>query len=120
MRVILALMIVFCSVFVNAEEIWIDVRTAEEFAQDHLAQVDYLIPFDEIKNNRTISELDKDAEILLYCRSGQRASVALNTLKDLGFENVQNIGGLDDARRFVHSRSVTSNATKKTDKALVE
>ena len=116
MRVILALMIVFCSVFVNAEEIWIDVRTPAEFAQDHLAQVDHLIPFDEIDKSLIISSLDKDTEILLYCRSGHRAGIALNELKALGFTNVVNVGGLADARRFVRNNDVASSATKNSAK----
>lgn len=118
--VILALMIVFCSVFVNAESIWIDVRTVEEFEQDHLAQVDHLIPFNEIKNSNVISQLDKNVEILLYCRSGNRAGVALNDLKDLGFQNVKNIGGLGDARRFVRSYQFSSNSTSLQSKALTD
>ncbi|MGK0446122.1 MAG: rhodanese-related sulfurtransferase, partial [Bermanella sp.] len=32
------------------------------------------------------------------CRSGNRAGKAVNTLKSLGYTNVTNIGGLDDAR----------------------
>lgn len=104
MKYIVALLFVFSSVFVYAEEVWIDVRTLEEFEVGHLAEVDYLIPFDEIENNKTIQALDKDAEILLYCRSGQRASVAQQTLLNLGFTNVVNVGGLHDAREYVQNQ----------------
>lgn len=101
MRYILAFLLVFCSVFVYADEIWIDVRTAEEYEAGHLAEVDYLIPFDQISNSNTINLLDKNSEILLYCRSGKRAEVARKALMDLGFSKVVNMGGLEDARQYV-------------------
>lgn len=103
MKHILALLLVFCSVFVYAEEIWVDVRTIEEFEAGHLAEVDHLIPFNEIKDSKVINGLDKDSEILLYCRSGQRASVARSTLMQLGFTNVVNMGSLESARKYVQA-----------------
>lgn len=106
MKHILALLFMLCSVFVYAEEIWIDVRTIEEFEAGHLAQVDHLIPYDEIRKNKKINELDKNSEILLYCRSGQRASVARKALMDLGFTNVVNMGSLENARQYVQANTV--------------
>jgi rhodanese-related sulfurtransferase len=37
--------------------------------------------------------LDKKRTILVYCRSGGRAALAGKTLKDMGFEDVRNLGG---------------------------
>lgn len=105
MKHILALLFMLCSVFVNAEEIWIDVRTIEEFEAGHLAQVNHLIPYDEVRNSKVISELDRNSEVLLYCRSGQRASVARKALMDLGFTNVVNMGSLENARQYVQTSS---------------
>ncbi len=105
MKCILALLLVFCSVFVRAEEVWIDVRTIEEFEAGHLAEVDYLIPFNEISYSEKILNLEKNAEILLYCRSGKRADVARKTLINLGFSNVVNMGSLENAQQYVHANS---------------
>jgi rhodanese-related sulfurtransferase len=37
--------------------------------------------------------LDKKRTILVYCKSGGRAALAGKTLKDMGFEDVRNLGG---------------------------
>ena len=41
---------------------------------------------------------DKSARIILYCRSGRRANTALETLRAMGYTNVSNYGGLEDAQ----------------------
>ena len=38
-------------------------------------------------------ELDPAGRVIVYCRSGARASLACVTLKDMGFENVANLEG---------------------------
>ena len=40
--------------------------------------------------------LQKDADIYLICGVGGQAALAGKTLKDMGFENVTNIGGFSD------------------------
>lgn len=40
--------------------------------------------------------LQKDADIYLICGAGGQAALAGKTLKDMGFENVTNIGGFAD------------------------
>lgn len=79
------------------EGTWIDVRTTEEYQAGHLENAQN-IPFDEIKDKIQALNLDKDAPIHLYCKSGRRAEVALNQLKELGYTNVQNHGGYDDLK----------------------
>jgi phage shock protein E len=39
---------------------------------------------------------DKNAPVIVFCRSGGRASYAKKALDDMGYENVLNAGGLDD------------------------
>jgi len=41
--------------------------------------------------------LSKNAPIKLYCRSGVRAGIALTALEELGYTNVENVGGIGDA-----------------------
>ena len=40
--------------------------------------------------------LQKDADLYLICGAGGQAALAGKTLKDMGFENVTNIGGFGD------------------------
>ncbi len=41
-------------------------------------------------------ELRKDRAIVLYCAAGGRAALAGKLLKDMGYEQVYNVGGLAD------------------------
>lgn len=72
------------------EYVIIDVRTKEEYNEGHL--VDAInIPYDEIDED---TDLDKDKIVFVYCRSGNRSSIAYKTLNKLGYE-VYDLGGYD-------------------------
>lgn len=75
----------------------IDVRSADEYASGHLRGA-VNIPHDRIAEEIGAVAADKTARIILYCRSGRRADTALNALKAIGYENVSNYGGLEDAQ----------------------
>jgi phage shock protein E len=79
----------------------IDTRTQEEFNAGHMPGAK-LIPYDQIKFKIANIAPDKSTPILLYCRSGRRAGVAEKVLKDLGYENVKNVGGLAQIKAFVN------------------
>ncbi len=40
--------------------------------------------------------LKKDADLVLICGAGGQAALAGKTLKDMGFQNVSNVGGFGD------------------------
>ena len=61
----------------------LDVRTPEEFAQGHLPGA-VLIPHDQLAAR--LDEIDRDRWVLVYCRSGKRASTAQDILEDAGIE----------------------------------
>ncbi len=69
----------------------IDVRTAEEFKSGAIPSA-VNIPYDSIENN--LPTQDRSARIVVYCRSGHRASIAKAKLEALGFPNVNNFGGV--------------------------
>ncbi|MGK7944254.1 MAG: rhodanese-like domain-containing protein [Microcystaceae cyanobacterium] len=83
---------------INAGAIVIDVRTPEEFAGGHLDGA-LNIPYDEIAQR--ISEIteERDRMIVLYCRSGRRASVAEEILRSNGFTNVLNAGAYSELKK---------------------
>ena len=81
----------------TAEPAWIDVRTVEEYKQDHI-DGDIRISHEQIVAEVTRLFPDKTQEIHLYCRSGRRAGIALAKLKEAGYINVSNIGSIGDAR----------------------
>lgn len=73
----------------------LDVRTEEELQERHIKGT-RLIPYTEVKS-RAASELpDKDAVILIYCRSGRRSAIAANDLIKIGYTRVYDFGGIND------------------------
>jgi phage shock protein E len=75
---------------------WVDVRTADEFRQQHVNGAAN-IPYEEIDTGVASLGLEKDAVIYLYCGSGRRAGIAKESLDALGYTGVVNVGGLETA-----------------------
>jgi phage shock protein E len=80
------------------DKVIIDVRTAREFSDDHIGEA-INIPYNLIAAKIDELGLVKSHEIILYCRSGKRAGLALATLKKIGYTNVTNAGGLADLKK---------------------
>lgn len=78
-------------------DVLLDVRTAEEFAAGHLKNA-INIPHDEISDKISDHVTDKNAKIVVYCKSGGRAAKAKGKLDKLGFKDVTNAGGYDDLK----------------------
>lgn len=73
----------------------LDVREEDEFKERHIGGA-VLLPYTEIQK-RAASELpDKDALILVYCRSGRRSAIAANDLIRMGYTRVYDFGGIND------------------------
>lgn len=75
--------------------ILLDVRTQEEFEQAHIKGA-MLLPVTDIKDNAEDKLKDKDAVILVYCRSGSRSAQASQQLADMGYTKVNDFGGIID------------------------
>ncbi len=73
----------------------IDVRETSEFQTGHVPNA-INIPVKIIEFKIDDLNLDKNEKIVLYCLSGGRASVALNTLKAKGYSDVVNFGGVSN------------------------
>ena len=54
---------------------------------------DLFIPFDEVGQNLDELPADKDARIVLYCRSGSMSAAAARELVGLGYTDVWNLDG---------------------------
>ncbi len=70
----------------------IDVRTPDEYQSGKIAgAVD--IDFYAADFQQQLSQLDRNKQYLIYCHTGNRSGQALTIMKNLGFQNVEDIGG---------------------------
>lgn len=78
----------------NNESLYIiDVREEHEFDEFNIGA--QLIPLGELPERLDEIEADKDAEIIVHCRSGARSGRAKEYLSSEGYSNVRNlIGGM--------------------------
>ena len=58
-----------------------------------IANTDLSIPYNEIEQNLQRMPAEKDAKIVLYCRSDRMSRVAAEKLVSLGYTNVWNLDG---------------------------
>jgi len=70
----------------------LDVRTPQEYREGHIPGSKN-IPLQTLDKVRSIVE-DMDTALFVYCRSGARSKQATAVLGQMGYTNVQNIGGI--------------------------
>ena len=85
-----------CAAF--AKDVVIDVRTPQEFQTGHIEGA-LNLPHDSIGQDIGKAKVAKDDHVILYCKSGRRADMAMGTLKGLGFSNIENYGGFEQAQK---------------------
>jgi phage shock protein E len=78
--------------------VYVDVRTPEEFAAGHVQGAIH-IPHTEMAARLGELEEHRDAELVLYCRTGNRSGIAKQILESAGFEHLVNGGAFNDLAR---------------------
>jgi rhodanese-related sulfurtransferase len=69
----------------------VDVRTPEEYASGHIAG-SVNIPLQELQSR--MSEIPSNQAVVLYCRSGNRSGQAATLLRDAGYTQIYDLGGI--------------------------
>lgn len=74
----------------------IDVRTPAEFDSGHLQGAEN-IDVQSASFTAEVSQLPRDAQYVVYCRSGNRSAAAISQMEALGFTNLVDGGSVADA-----------------------
>lgn len=74
----------------------VDVRTPEEFNGGYIPGA-ININLQELQQK--LSRIPKDKPVIVYCRSGNRSAFAANILKQAGYTEVYDLGGIIDWAR---------------------
>jgi rhodanese-related sulfurtransferase len=61
--------------------------------EGNLSKTDLSIPYDEIGQNLNKLPEDKNAKIVLFCRSGHMSGIAAKELVKLGYTNISELAG---------------------------
>jgi rhodanese-related sulfurtransferase len=69
---------------------FLDVRNQDEWDQFHISG-STLIPLDQLQNR--LSELPREEDIIVVCRSGRRSQSGVTTLQQAGFSRVSSLSG---------------------------
>ncbi len=91
--------------------IFIDVRSREEYAEDHIGESP-LVPFVDFQGSLGVKEVEKIIKsnmkqnqpaptIVLYCQKGPRSIKAYQKLKNTGFKFVVLSGGISGWRKII-------------------
>ena len=76
----------------DASVIVLDVREPDEFKKGHIPKAKN-IPRGLLEFKVAKEIPNKDAQILVYCKSGGRSALASSTLLEMGYKNVKSIAG---------------------------
>jgi phage shock protein E len=68
----------------------IDVREPFEFMMGHVKGAINIPPHKLMNVSKESLDIPKDAEIILYCRTGSRSAVSANIMKSMGYTNITN------------------------------
>lgn len=79
----------------NEDEIVLDVRTPEEYAEAHIPEA-INVPNETIGEDAIAELPDKAQLIMVYCRSGNRSKQAAEKLAAQGYTNIVEFGGIND------------------------
>jgi len=72
----------------------LDVRTPEEYQDGH-ADGAINIPLDQLTQG-IVPDCSAEEHIRVYCRSGNRAAMAVQILQQHGFMNAENVGSMNN------------------------
>lgn len=74
------------------DAVLVDVRTVQEYREGHIPE-SRNVPLQQLDKIASVAK-DKDTQLFVYCYSGSRSRQAASILRQMGYANVKNIGGI--------------------------
>jgi rhodanese-related sulfurtransferase len=87
----------YVSAVADSDHILVDVRTPGEVASTGVIPGAINIPLDQLPSRA--NELAPDTTIVVYCNSGNRSRSAASILKDAGYTELLDVGGIQQWQR---------------------
>ena len=73
-----------------AQRLIIDVREPYEYEAGHVEGAINIPPAALMAGAKKLDHVEKDAELVLYCKTGSRSNVSIQILRQQGFTNLVN------------------------------
>jgi rhodanese-related sulfurtransferase len=74
----------------RSKQVVIDAREPHEYSSSHVEGA-INIPLSNLSTESPgLKDINKNAKVIVYCRSGGRSNLAIQLLKDMGFSNLVN------------------------------
>lgn len=89
----------------GSSRVVLDVRTPEEFSRIHLEGARNA-DIESSDFDQQVANIDHNAEVYVYCFSGVRSAKTAERLREMGFTNVTDAGGLDNAAALLNLQIV--------------
>lgn len=74
----------------DAKQLIIDVREPSEYEAGHVKGALNIPPSELLAGAQQLTNIDRGIPLIVYCRTGSRANVAIELLKQQGFSNLIN------------------------------
>ena len=86
----------------NADVLFLDVRTRQEFVNEGRIKNGLLIPVKVLERRLTELEQHREKKIIIYCRSGRRSQIATDILIKNNFNAFNMDGGFLAWKEYSH------------------
>lgn len=74
----------------KSQRLIIDVREPFEYESYHVDDALNIPPSELVSGATQLSDVDRDTELIVYCRTGGRSNTAIQMLEQMGFSNLIN------------------------------
>ncbi len=74
----------------NSKRVIIDVREPFEYESGHVKGALNIPPHDLLSGTKLLDKLERDVELIVYCRTGSRSNASIQILRQMGFTNITN------------------------------